>query len=136
MKDQGQSRKTKREDMKTPKLEMKKGAGKRSSSRKKGRKNFPFSSSEIGSPGGRPKVVGKKLQRRQCKLQVELMETELAKMKGEIRDWNESLLAAEIEASKAEAELELMIATRNELMDNLMEMKATEDFLMHNMGIL
>ncbi|XVE62623.1 hypothetical protein DITRI_Ditri06bG0133400 [Diplodiscus trichospermus] len=104
-----------------------------SSSGKQGRKRFPFSSRKIASPGGGPKVVGKKLQRRQWRHQVEQMENQLAKMKEEIRDWNKSLLAAKKEG---EAKLELMIATRNELMDNLLEMKVTEAFLMHYIGIL
>ncbi|XVE62616.1 hypothetical protein DITRI_Ditri06bG0132400 [Diplodiscus trichospermus] len=107
------------------------------SSRKQSRKKFPFSSRKIANPGGRTKVaVAKKLQRRQCRLQVEEMETQLAKMKEDIRDWNEFLFAAKIEASKTEANLESIIAARDELINNLLEMKAIETFLMHNLGIL
>ena len=83
--------------------------------------------------GSSRKVVGKKAQRCQCRLQVELMKTELAKMKGEIRDSSEWLLAAKIEANQTEAQLELLITIRNETMDNLLEMNATEAFLMHQL---
>ena len=86
--------------------------------------------------GSSPKVVGKKPQRCQFRLQVELMKTELAKMKGEIMDSSESLMAAKIEANQTEAQLELLITTRNEMMGNLLEMKATEAFLMHQLGFL
>ncbi|XVE62619.1 hypothetical protein DITRI_Ditri06bG0132800 [Diplodiscus trichospermus] len=122
--------------MEAPKLEMEQGVGERSSG-KQGRTNFPFSSWKIARPGDKPKIVGKKMQRHQCRLQVELMELEsrLAKMKGEIRDSYESLLAAKIEANQSEAKLEQLITIRNTLKDNLLEMKATEAFLMHELGI-
>ncbi|XWS58482.1 hypothetical protein CRYUN_Cryun08bG0038000 [Craigia yunnanensis] len=120
--------------MKTPKL-MEQRAGKRSPG-KQGRKKFPFSSREIANPRSSLKVVGKKPLRCQSRLQLELMKTELVKMKGQIMDSSESLLAAKIEADQTEAKLELLITTRNEMMDNLLEMKATEAFLMLLLGFL
>ncbi|XVE62622.1 hypothetical protein DITRI_Ditri06bG0133300 [Diplodiscus trichospermus] len=136
MKDHGQSSKRKREDMRTPKLEMKQVAEERSFG-KQGRTKFPFSSREIARPGGRTRVVGKKLQRCQCRIQVELMELEsqLVKMEGEMRDSYESLFAAKIEVNQSEVKLEQLITTRNMLKDNLLKMRATEAFLMHELGI-
>ncbi|XVF56969.1 hypothetical protein PTKIN_Ptkin06aG0164200 [Pterospermum kingtungense] len=124
------------EDLKTPKLKMEQRAEKRSSG-KKGRKNFSVSCKKIASPGRRPKFTGKKLQRRrQSRLQSELMETELENLKGEIRESRESLSAAIIEADETEAKLEQLVTTRDELMGNLREMRATEAFLMHQLGFV
>ncbi|XP_022718960.1 uncharacterized protein LOC111277077 isoform X1 [Durio zibethinus] len=126
------------EDMKKLKLNMEliskeKRAGKRSY-RKQGRKKFP--SRESTSPGCRAKVVGKKLHRCQSRLQVVLMQTELAKTKVELSESAESLLAAKIEANQAEAKIELLMTRRNELMDNFLEMKEAEAFLMLKLGFL
>ncbi|XP_022718962.1 uncharacterized protein LOC111277077 isoform X2 [Durio zibethinus] len=126
------------EDMKKLKLNMEwiskeKIAGKRSY-RKQGRKNFP--SRESTSPGRRAKVVGKKLHRCQSRLQVVLMQTELARMKVEMSESAESLMAAKIEATQAEIKFELLITRRNELMDNFLEMKEAEAFLMLKQGFL
>ncbi|XVF56974.1 hypothetical protein PTKIN_Ptkin06aG0164800 [Pterospermum kingtungense] len=104
---------------------------------KKGRKNFPFSSKKIASPGSSPKVTGKKPQRRrQSRLQLELMKTELENLKGEVRHSRELLSAAIIEADETQAKLEQLVTTRDELMGNLMEKRATEAFLMHQLGFL
>ncbi|XVE62621.1 hypothetical protein DITRI_Ditri06bG0133000 [Diplodiscus trichospermus] len=129
--------------MKTPKLETQ-GNEKRSSG-KQGRRKFPFSSREIARPEDRPKVARKKLQRRQCRLHVELMEVEsqLAEIKEKIKNMKESLSVVKIEANQSEAQLELLIRTRNKLItrrnkliDKLLEMKTIETFLMHELGFL
>lgn len=43
---------------------------------------------------------------------------------------------AEIEANEAEAKLEMVVTARDGLMGSLMEMKATEAFLMRQLGFI
>ncbi|XVF06541.1 hypothetical protein REPUB_Repub06bG0057900 [Reevesia pubescens] len=120
----------KREDdrMKRLKLDMEmitnegQRAGKRSYGKlKQGRKKFPFSSRKIATLGNTSKLS--------------LMKAELAKMKVEMRNSAESLMASKIEANQTEAKFKRLITTRNELMDNLLEMKAIEAFLMLKLGL-
>ncbi|EOY10680.1 Uncharacterized protein TCM_025980 [Theobroma cacao] len=87
-----------------------------------GRKNSSFSSTETSSlgrckqiNGSSPKVVGKKLCLQSRPQQVKLTKTDLVKLKVQMRDSAESLMAAQKAANLTEAEFAQMIMRRNEV---------------------
>ncbi|KAK8484466.1 hypothetical protein V6N13_073474 [Hibiscus sabdariffa] len=95
------------------------------------KKKVQFSTREFAGAGRSTGYVGKKLrQKHPSRRQVELVETELRKMKVEICESTESVTAATTEANQAEFNLQVLLKTKNELMDKLLEMKAMEAFFM------
>ncbi|KAL4352457.1 hypothetical protein GQ457_06G017600 [Hibiscus cannabinus] len=113
-------------------MSKRRGAGKSSygnHGRKK--KKVQFSTRELAGAGRSTGFVGKKLrQKHPSRRQVELMEIELRKMKVEIRDSAELVTTAKAEANQAEFNLQVLLKTKNEVMDKLLEMKAIEAFFM------
>ncbi|KAH1083210.1 hypothetical protein J1N35_022971 [Gossypium stocksii] len=92
--------------------------------RKKKKKNkIQFSSREISGLGRGSKVAGKKLRQHHRRRRLKRMEAELAKMKAEMKDSAEFLMAAKVEADQAEAKLQLLKL-------KLLAMKEIEAFLM------
>ncbi|KAK6243462.1 hypothetical protein QUC31_009871 [Theobroma cacao] len=129
---------------------LKRGKPRKRSYGNHGRKNSSFSSTETGSlgrckqiNGSSPKVVGKKLCLQSRPQQVKLTKTYLVKLKVQMRDSAESLMAAQKAANLTEAEFAQMIMRRNEVMDilltgmnELLKMKEIEAFLMLKLGLL
>lgn len=60
----------------------------------------------------------------------------MQKIKGEIKESHESLLAAEMKANETEAKLELLVTTKDALIVNFTEMKVIEALLMRQLGFL
>ncbi|XP_021283214.1 uncharacterized protein LOC110415807 isoform X2 [Herrania umbratica] len=145
----GHVKQRKRADMKTLQSEMEiiseeqRGkAGKRSYGNQ-GRTSFPFSSRETSSLGENPRVARKKLRLQSRLLQVEVMEAEFPKLKVQMRNLAESLMAAREAADLTQSEFALLIRRRNGLMDNLirrknkfLKMKGIETLLMLKLGFL
>ncbi|XP_052877007.1 uncharacterized protein LOC128283645 isoform X3 [Gossypium arboreum] len=69
------------------------------------------------------RVAGKKLRQHHRRRRLKRMETELAKMKAEMRDSAESLMAGKVEADQAEAKLQVLKL-------KLLAVKEIEAFLM------
>ncbi|TYI02532.1 hypothetical protein ES332_A11G273200v1 [Gossypium tomentosum] len=91
--------------------------------KKKKNKKIQFSSRETFGLGRSSRVAGKKLRQHHRRRRLKRMETELAKMKAEMRDSAESLMAGKVEADQAEAKLQVLKL-------KLLAVKEIEAFLM------
>ncbi|TYH45721.1 hypothetical protein ES332_D11G285100v1 [Gossypium tomentosum] len=103
--------------------ETRRSYGKQGRKKKKKNKKIQFSSREISGLGRSSRVAGKKLRQHHLRRRLKRTETELAKMKAEMRDSAESLMAAKVEADQAEAKLQVLKL-------KLLAMKEIEAFLM------
>ncbi|KAG8478931.1 hypothetical protein CXB51_028931 [Gossypium anomalum] len=103
--------------------ETRRSYGKHGRKKQKKNKKIQFSSRETSGLRRSSRVAGKKLRQHHRRRRLKRMETELAKMKAEMRDLAESLMAAKVEADQAEAKLQVLKL-------KLLAMKEIEAFLM------
>ncbi|KAK5785991.1 hypothetical protein PVK06_040615 [Gossypium arboreum] len=103
--------------------ETRRSYGKQGTKKKKKNKKIQFSSRETFGLGRSSRVAGKKLRQHHRRRRLKRMETELAKMKAEMRDSAESLMAGKVEADQAEAKLQVLKL-------KLLAVKEIEAFLM------